>query len=666
MDRFNCEFYENFHSDIKCQCWNNDELKLHYQNFGINEGRKICEQDFYSIYPNFDYEFYENFHIGMKSLRLNKYQLMGHYYHYGINEGRQICEEDFYSMYPDFDYEFYENFHSTDIKEKRWNKYQIMGHYYIHGIKERRLICEKNFYSIYPNFDYEFYENYHTGMKSLRWNKYQLMGHYYHYGINEGRQICEQDFYSMCPDFDYEFYENSYSDIKAKGWNKYQIMGHYYINGIKERRLICEKVFYKEFPDFDIEYYKDFNKEISNLSYIQILGHCYIINKKYLNYDFVVNNDYTVLPQNDYINNLIINHYYYRNIDTIEKLVEYRNQFEKKFFICNKKSFYEYYDDFDFEFYKNKYFLNNECDEKEILLYYHSTGRYKNDKINDKIKIIIYCPPYNLKCGGIIVMHYLCYLINNFYSEKAYVKLFMHNNIKYDNPFCNKFARLDEINDNCFVIYPEIVSGNPLNAKNVIRWILLELGIEMPLDHYKKWNSTDLIYHWEKIDKQLTCPFFNPLFKNNNTKQERTKTCYLVKKGPLIHKNMFQIHPSGSICIDDFSLSEIKDLFNECKFFYSYDPNTAYIIYAAVCGCIPIIHEIDGINEDNYFKEKMFNFDNQIYNRGIVYGNNFEKINYILENKLNENNEEYYRKLFEAYAEKTIPAFLNDLYKYIL
>ena len=137
----------------------------------------------------------------------------------------------------------------------------------------------------------------------------------------------------------------------------------------------------------------------------------------------------------------------------------------------------------------------------------------------------------------------------------------MHNNIKYINPFCNYFARLDEINDNYFVIYPEIIKGNPLNAKNVIRWILLELGIEMPLDHYKNWNEKDLIYHWESIsseyfgiknNKRLCCPLYNKIFvnRNNNT---RIKTCYIMKKGRLIHKNIKIMHDEYSICIENLS-----------------------------------------------------------------------------------------------------------------
>ena len=67
---------------------------------------------------------------------------MGHYYHFGNKEGRQICEQDFYSIYPNFDYEFYENFYSG-IKAQGWNKYQLMGHYYRDGVTEGRIICEE-------------------------------------------------------------------------------------------------------------------------------------------------------------------------------------------------------------------------------------------------------------------------------------------------------------------------------------------------------------------------------------------------------------------------------------------------------------------------------------------------------------------------------------------
>lgn len=282
----------------------------------------------------------------------------------------------------------------------------------------------------------------------------------------------------------------------------------------------------------------------------------------------------------------------------------------------------------------------------------------------------MYTPPYDNTSGGITVMHYLCNLINQSDPNKYYAKVFMHNDLKYNNEFCIDFAKIDEINDNTVVIYPEIISGNPLNAKNVVRWILLELGIEMPIDHYKNFGENDHIYYWETKDlsdfKQLSCPWLNPIFYNKKVENEnKQKTCYLIKKGRLIHKKISNIHPTDSICIDDLSLKEINEIFNECKYFYCYDPNSAYIIFSLICGCIPIIQPIEGLNETDYFKSRIFNFKGTIYNKGMVYGYNKKEINYILENKLNENNDKYYTNLCNMYNE-TVTNFLNDVEKIIL
>jgi hypothetical protein len=181
-----------------------------------------------------------------------------------------------------------------------------------------------------------------------------------------------------------------------------------------------------------------------------------------------------------------------------------------------------------------------------------------------------------------------------------------------------------------------------------------------------------------KNDKQLCCPFFNNIFSNKNL-QNRNKTCYLVKKGRLIHKNIKYIHPENSICIENLSLEEINYVFNQCNVFYSYDPNSLYIIYAAVCGCTAIVYEIDGVSEKDYFNSLILNFDNKIYNKGIVYGinekkqnhillqnhtllqNNIKQLKNLLQNQSNTNNEEYYRKLFRMIEEKTIPEFLKEI-----
>ena len=522
----------------------------------------------------------------------------------------------------------------------------LIQHYKIYGKNEGRLANINSFYDFYPDFNINVYKYIHDDLKNLSDNEAKM--HYYMYGKNEGRNINMNFLYVLYPDFDINFYKSVHDDLINMSETEAKM--HYYMYGKNEGRIINEK------------YIPNENLENMNHFYKNLL----LINEKYNEYDFVVNDDYSLQTVDDKIDNLINDHHYFRSINTYEKLVEHLKKHEKKYYVYNKENFYKYYYDFDYEYYKNNYFKNNDTmSEKDILFYYHFKGKYENHTTNNKINIVIYTPPYNEKCGGIIVMHYFCKLINEKYNDRFSAKLFMHNNLKYKNPFCNNFARLDEINDNTIVIYPEIVIGNPLNAKNVVRWVLLELGIEMPLDHYKNWSTSDLIYHWEPIDKQLSCPFYNNIFTNKNL-EKRDKTCYLVKKGKLIHKNINYIHPPDSIFIDDLSLEEKSNIFNECKFFYTYDPNTAYIIFSAACGCIPIIYPTENVSEEDYFKSNMFNFDNNIYNKGIVYGNNIEKINFILENKLNENNEIYYRNLFTIIEQKTFLPFLEDIKNLIL
>ena len=561
-------------------------------------------------------------------------------YNWNTNMNTLISYKDIMLYDGKFEIEFYKTYQDL----KHMSSEELINHYQIYGKKENRIASEKLFYNLYPEFNLEIYKTYNP---ELNGHCYTELLNYYH-NLSNQQKILEIN----KNNFDLEFYKK-YQDLKHM--SSEELINHYKIYGKNENRIACEKKIYELYPDFDIEFYKLFNPELNGHGYAELFNYFYN-NTLNSEYDFEVNDDYTISNINNKLHKLIYDNTFYRSIDTHEKLVKYRKQFDKKYYIYSKQSFYNYYTDFDYEYYKDVYFKdNNDITENEILLHYHLNNKIKTNKTN----IILYITPYDIKCGGITVIHYFAQLINEKYNDKYCAKLFMYNNLKYKNPFCNDFAQFDDITDDTIVIYPEIVSGNPLNAKRVIRWILLELGIEMPLDHYKKWDKTDLIYHWEKIYKQLACPFFNNVFTNKN--QTKTKTCYLVKKGHLIHKIINYIHPNDSICIDNLSLSQISNIFNECKYFYTYDPNSAYVIYSAVCGCIPIIYEIYGVNEDEYFKSKMYNFNDKIYNKGIVYGNNIDKINYIIENNLNENNEEYYRNLFKIIEEQTIPLFLNDI-----
>ena len=144
-----------------------------------------------------------------------------------------------------------------------------------------------------------------------------------------------------------------------------------------------------------------------------------------------------------------------------------------------------------------------------------------------KRKYLIQTKSYDENSGGIIVLHKLCsilnelghesYLIpphNRYYeisknsphtSVKAVLgflrRVFIglrqeHNAYKtfktnpaFNTPILN--AKGTVFDDDWIIIYPEIVVGNPLQAKNVVRWLLYKPGV---LEHKKIYFGQNELY----------------------------------------------------------------------------------------------------------------------------------------------------------------------------
>jgi hypothetical protein len=143
-------------------------------------------------------------------------------------------------------------------------------------------------------------------------------------------------------------------------------------------------------------------------------------------------------------------------------------------------------------------------------------------------------------------------------------------------------------------IYPEIIQGNPIGSKTVVRYILAPLG-EMALinqgiatpgpSYYPK---TDLLYSFSKLiyatddAHTMFLPIIDThIFKDQH--RERTKTCVMFGKQP--NKGL---HPADSIVIDrQFAAdqSALSDTLNECKMMYVYDHRTAMTEVARLAGC---------------------------------------------------------------------------------
>lgn len=232
---------------------------------------------------------------------------------------------------------------------------------------------------------------------------------------------------------------------------------------------------------------------------------------------------------------------------------------------------------------------------------------------------IIYTYDFDPGIGGIKVMHKLCHLLNEngypSYLMPIYIRDTFNVYANYNTPLIT-----DEILNNlddAIVIYPEGIRGNPLNAKNIVRWIL---GPALN-DDYSTYAVDDLVYWYmdyyyveevgQRDNQLMISELHTDIFKNNQL--NRIGSCYAIRKGS--PKEL--VHPSDSHEIkyhDAGNLNKISDIFNTVEKFYCYDNYTFLAVQAAMCGCISIV-----IPDGNKTKEEWL-MGSRFNKFGIAYG----------------------------------------------
>jgi hypothetical protein len=245
-------------------------------------------------------------------------------------------------------------------------------------------------------------------------------------------------------------------------------------------------------------------------------------------------------------------------------------------------------------------------------------------------------PNFSFIDGGTVVQYLLAKTLEEYGQN---VRIYPSSGIKTNNSIFSKFYDNDfPIDDNCVVIYCEGTTGNPLNATNVVRWMLSKLGQNVPYTHVNTWGKNELVYYFnseEKIAnnsdklgnlyKMLNIIYIHPSANNYNLKS-RKGTCFTYRKKLLIHgKKTIDIHPPNSFEITrNHTQLECINIFNKHIYFISYDSITFLLVIAALCGCVSIVKKVSGLSKQDwlnttaacaYLKESG---ENTLY--GIAYG----------------------------------------------
>jgi len=272
--------------------------------------------------------------------------------------------------------------------------------------------------------------------------------------------------------------------------------------------------------------------------------------------------------------------------------------------------------------------------------------------------IIIFAHSYNDGSGGIIALHKLCEIVNaiggkaylvpyfntytlhKLYSWREAFRVFnrvfndklrelrpdkFKTHPKYTSPVLRTLPK-DGFGDDHIVVYPQITFGNPLRAKNVVRWLLHNpgaVGEEVYYgsgELYFKYHAglKDFCYPGSMVSKHLLRVINFPLevYNKEGASQNRKGTAYCIRKG----KGKQIVHElSDSILIDGKSHAEVASIFKRVKTFIAYDPYTAYSRLAVLCGCDSVVIPDEGIGEEEWRPD----YTNRY---GIAYGlENLEK-----------------------------------------
>jgi len=251
---------------------------------------------------------------------------------------------------------------------------------------------------------------------------------------------------------------------------------------------------------------------------------------------------------------------------------------------------------------------------------------------------IIYAFPYDETSGGVIAVHLLCQRLAE-RGETALVwpatrpaslvprdraslaKLFWYLAAKLrrrrfaTGPFRHRLASPADLRD-AIVVYPEVINGNPLGARRVVRWFLHRPGFHLGTVDYGE-NELYFFYQDAFDDPainphpahRLTLTFFNPAYRRTNF-GAREGSCYLLRKG---RDRASGIDFGDQPCVDDLSHEEMAAAFNRYRYLHSFDTYSMYSVFAAMCGCIPVIEPMPGVSREEWFPDPVDRY-------GLAYG----------------------------------------------
>lgn len=218
----------------------------------------------------------------------------------------------------------------------------------------------------------------------------------------------------------------------------------------------------------------------------------------------------------------------------------------------------------------------------------------------------IVSPSYTHQSAGIKALHLLCHSLNRLGQLAFLVKQDFFEVTPFQEMILNPdwltpaltrevYASHVQASLTPIVVYPETITGNPLKAAVVVRYVLNFPGL---LGGDKEYPPEEIVFAYSKKlavsanvgdDRVLFIPASDTnTFYRSADDHPRTGTCFYADKYKKVHNGeLFEVTRNSleiTRGIGSQTTAEVAEIFRRSELFYCYE-NSALAIEAMLCGC---------------------------------------------------------------------------------
>lgn len=213
----------------------------------------------------------------------------------------------------------------------------------------------------------------------------------------------------------------------------------------------------------------------------------------------------------------------------------------------------------------------------------------------------IWSPPYTHESSGVRILHLLCHALNES-GQRAYLLQMpdMAVNPHLNTPIISteqyNFYRNCKIDP--IVVYPDVVQGNPMGARKVVRYLLADAGKyggdkEFPKEN-KIYGYTTSIARNAGSDFVLCLPCFDTNIFNITKFDVREGSCFYSHKYDILHGNkLLNITRDSTRLVG--TPEQIAEILRKSEVCYVYEVSEV-AINAELCGCPVVFVRTDYFN----------------------------------------------------------------------